>query len=1239
MTCGETWMLMQGIRGQPDDTSDEEMETDAADGKKRTRSDRRSSKHAWNEIRSLFENHPECTDALWKLLNDSMADHRRRACLLRLCEMTFDPSMDTSTAAAPLPKLKITMRPSAPQTSLDESSSEDEAPTISKKIKLNHDSSAPAERAIAQPSKAVAKSAGHKQSSVATVTGILDTKHVPPISITIKPPAQKPHVSESLPAPKKTSDAKKERREPAASSKDTFMPTAATAATVSQTAPAAASVLSPTALLPTKTTPAIDASFAACVSKMLQRLRNHVSVGPFIHPVDEAHAPLYYQTVKVPMDLMTIEKKSASGAYENSVERVIDDVNLIFSNCFLYNTDDSPVSKQAKKLQVFFNEAVKTEMLKTTTGNPTASPAPLSTEPRVVESKKPSKQTGLSADAIRKCQKILVTLQYHPEAYWFKMPVNPELQGIPDYFTIIKEPMDLSTVRKKLVRLEYTNADAFAYDVRLIFSNALLFNGPQSAVSISAENVRATFDKLWRERPENFFPKILGNPAAAGRDGERILVGQLTLHDYELAQQILDKLEAHAGSLPFLDPIDATLFVTYAEVIKKPVDISTIREQLENGVYKSLGAVENDIKLIFENCIKFNGADSELGKQAATLKTFFRKQWRLLLSPKPTPTDSVSSAKPATPGKPTVHKPIPGAKPAPPATPETSTPSASHSSATASASVPIKLSLATPKTIKVVVNKKDEQVESRATSELPKNHSLPPPPSPHPAAALPSASNSTYSTSSELTPAAYKLAGKLLKKLMSHPSASLFLEPVDPIALGIPQYLEEIKRPMDLGTIGKALARHEFKTYGQLHADLQLVFDNCFQFNRPGDWVYSQGKNLEAFFHEEWRTFFGDLSKGGSVKSSSSIKVEQSSAVSAASTTGDNGTSTEGLDNVMKRILEMLKQHADALIFLMPVDRSLYPDYDAIIKKPMDLETMGRKLAQHAYRTLGEFEADFTLMITNCFKYNAPNSLGYKAGLSLQKYFSKEWKKAASGLVGVKHESPQPAGGMPSPSVKAKRADAAGTPKPKAKGFGQPIQSEFCEGTIKKLLRHAFSVSFAQPVPKDTPGYYALIKRPMDLGTLLANLRSGQYATQTDFHADMKLIFQNCYQYNMPGTDIVKCAEFLERLFDETWASQPTHPEAASTPSRESTHKEADRSHTKPKKEKSEKKHKKEKHAHRDHLADGGLSSGGEDMPQHGGSNGNDHSNSSGGGSGSGAASGSQRDGPMLKLTLKLSSK
>ena len=69
-----------------------------------------------------------------------------------------------------------------------------------------------------------------------------------------------------------------------------------------------------------------------------------------------------------------------------------------------------------------------------------------------------------------------------PEAGPFRLPVDPNALGIPDYFEIIKTPMDMSTIRRKLEVGTYTNPWEFINDVFMMFENAWVYNRKTSRV-------------------------------------------------------------------------------------------------------------------------------------------------------------------------------------------------------------------------------------------------------------------------------------------------------------------------------------------------------------------------------------------------------------------------------------------------------------------------------------------------------------------------------------------------------------------------------------------------------------------------------------------------------------------------------------------------------------------------------------------------------------------------------------
>ncbi|RWS28608.1 CREB-binding protein-like protein [Leptotrombidium deliense] len=72
-------------------------------------------------------------------------------------------------------------------------------------------------------------------------------------------------------------------------------------------------------------------------------------------------------------------------------------------------------------------------------------------------------------------------IQY-PESLPFREPVDPIKLRIPDYFSIIKKPIDLLTIKRKLDTGEYSDAWSFVNDMWLMFENAWLYNKKNSYV-------------------------------------------------------------------------------------------------------------------------------------------------------------------------------------------------------------------------------------------------------------------------------------------------------------------------------------------------------------------------------------------------------------------------------------------------------------------------------------------------------------------------------------------------------------------------------------------------------------------------------------------------------------------------------------------------------------------------------------------------------------------------------------
>lgn len=98
----------------------------------------------------------------------------------------------------------------------------------------------------------------------------------------------------------------------------------------------------------------------------------------------------------------------------------------------------------------------------------------------------------------KKCLEIITDLMAHPIAEVFMVPVDPVRDGVPDYFDIIKNPSDFTTIKNKLIEGRYLSYDEFKRDVNLIWENAITFNSKQSLPAYIADELNKEFQKkIW----------------------------------------------------------------------------------------------------------------------------------------------------------------------------------------------------------------------------------------------------------------------------------------------------------------------------------------------------------------------------------------------------------------------------------------------------------------------------------------------------------------------------------------------------------------------------------------------------------------------------------------------------------------------------------------------------------------------------------------------------------------------
>lgn len=339
-----------------------------------------------------------------------------------------------------------------------------------------------------------------------------------------------------------------------------------------------------------------------------------------------------------------------------------------------------------------------------------------------------------------------------------------------------------------------------------------------------------------------------------------------------------------------------------------------------------------------------------------------------------------------------------------------------------------------------------------------------------------------YDGPMEMTPAQLKFAQSTLKSLKSRREAIAFLAPVDPVALGIPQYPQIVTKPMDFGTIDIKLAltalvlkpnskpgekaksaqqwgldptKDMYKRMKDFENDVRQVFYNCAIFNGPDSPYTQNARVLEAAF-----------------------------------------------DKYMK----------DVPAATAPAAQSADPSTPRARRPSNPVPTIRRSSSEVGGRPKREIHPP------------PPKDLPWAN--EPQSASSSDARKAA------RRKAAKKAGGL------SAREQAH---------FAKVAQDElrFCTRVIDDLLKPTYSnlawVFYDKPTMDFdwAPAYFQMIKRPIALRDVQKNIRSGEYADAEEFDADMQLLFQNCFTFNPPGSDVYSMGEQLKSVYEEKMSRKP----------------------------------------------------------------------------------------------------
>ncbi|XP_034174297.1 TATA-box binding protein associated factor 1 isoform X3 [Osmia lignaria lignaria] len=196
----------------------------------------------------------------------------------------------------------------------------------------------------------------------------------------------------------------------------------------------------------------------------------------------------------------------------------------------------------------------------------------------------------------------------------------------------------------------------------------------------------------------------------------------------------------------------------------------------------------------------------------------------------------------------------------------------------------------------------------------------------------------------------------ILNEMRDLPDVQPFLFPVN--AKAVPDYYKIIQRPMDLQTIRENLRLKKYQSREEFLADVNQIVENSTLYNGLKSSLTVAAKRMLETCVER----LGE-------KEDRLMRLEK--AINPLLDDNDQVALTFILDNVVNN---KLKSMAEAWPFLKPVNKKLVKDYYTVIKRPMDLETISKKVSAHKYHSRHEFVRDIEQILENCTIYNGKES-------------------------------------------------------------------------------------------------------------------------------------------------------------------------------------------------------------------------------------------------------------------------
>ncbi|KAK7940460.1 hypothetical protein WMY93_003786 [Mugilogobius chulae] len=430
--------------------------------------------------------------------------------------------------------------------------------------------------------------------------------------------------------------------------------------------------------------------------------------------------------------------------------------------------------------------------------------------PEYVGMNRPKRQTN----QLQFLLKVVVkALWKHQFAWPFHCPVDAIKLNLPDYYTIIKTPMDMGTIKKRLENSYYWNAQECIQDFNTMFTNCYIYNKPGDDIVLMAEALEKVFLQKVTEMPQDEIEIAVmpGKGRGRGRKDAGLSLKPGAIIDPSSTTPTTRGLSNLSATQQSRGPAQSTPSLPPQPIMQAlpPHAAPHVAPHVVPHVAPHVAPHVTPHVVPHPECASQIPIMTSVPPPAQTA-----------LAPTP-----LQSTAPLLQNPMTMTKQRKSQK----RKADTTTPTAND-----------QLSESSPAESKS--GKTFPRRESTRPSKLMKKEA---PDSQHHIGLGPSGG---------LSPKPQDQMGycaTLVREMLSKKHAAYawpFYKPVDVDALGLHDYHDIIKHPMDLSTIKAKLENRQYRDPQEYAADVRLMFSNCYKYNPPDHEVVAMARKLQDVF-------------------------------------------------------------------------------------------------------------------------------------------------------------------------------------------------------------------------------------------------------------------------------------------------------------------------------------------------------------------------------------------------------